>query len=197
MELLWTMCVEAMCSRKEMCILIRLSEIYFRDCLTKFDCDLITVEWPIVSSRGEILLQFRDWILCWSIPRISLSLIMSLTLKENRKRSKKHLVWRSRFTHFLWSLKKSILQFLAWQNENIRANRKKKKTNRDRKDFMSTRCKSVNKAKNYFNDCKENALKSAVNAIDKHGKLWRLRWQILMILFSVESWVAIWRDFLV
>jgi hypothetical protein len=36
--------VRGRCSRREMCILIRLSEIYSRDCLTKFDCDLITVE---------------------------------------------------------------------------------------------------------------------------------------------------------
>ena len=42
-------CAWAICSRRAMCILIRLSEIYSRDCLTKFDCDLITVEWPIVN----------------------------------------------------------------------------------------------------------------------------------------------------
>lgn len=55
--LLWTMCAVAMRGfRNGRCILIRLSEIYLPDCLTKFDCDLITAEWPNVSV--ERIVQF-------------------------------------------------------------------------------------------------------------------------------------------
>lgn len=98
---------------------------------------------------------------CW-FHEILVNDVIDIETKSMRKPQeiKNILAWRSRFTRFLWSLKKQILQFCRWQNENIRE--RKEKTRRRNKIsqtlFMHIRTETVNKAKNYFNDIEENAL---------------------------------------
>lgn len=92
-QLLWTMCVGELQHERHVHFNTIVRDL-FSDCLTKFDCDLITAEWPIVSSRkignfsGDLKSSF---VFCWFCEFPCVNDVIDIETnsdRENRKRSK-------------------------------------------------------------------------------------------------------------
>lgn len=158
------------------------------DCLTKFDCNLITVEWPIVSVNEREcwavlhLNQLHDssfgvftGISCCRCRLLDFNVIdfallcKVITVQTARDQNYSF----ASFTHFfLRGSKKSILQDCRWQNERKKANEVNWETSWN--TFYACSYWADDKARNYS----KSLSICLVNAVDKLGKLWSSSWQI-------------------
>lgn len=133
-KLLWTMCVVrgAKASRREIHFNTIVRDL-FPDCLTKFDCNLITAEWPTVMSVSAICAVSAFKSLHMLVNSVSTdwhsrkpavaaveaaSLMMSMTLRRNQ--AKPQEIKKQSFALFLHSfndvLSNKFDNFVGWQN---------------------------------------------------------------------------------
>ena len=142
MQLLWTMCCCLLCVvRGWTTSAVRgfhfntIVRDLFCDCLTKFDCNLITVEWPIVSSfdgglkgsdemrRGMDICMVWVLLFCLSSDRLSLAVltqpfscsqnlncssngVIDIAKEINAETARDQNIPDVLFTRFLWRFKK-------------------------------------------------------------------------------------------
>lgn len=113
MQLLWTKCV----GERDVHFNTIVRDL-FPDCLTKFDSNLITVEWPIVSSCAVFGLNFCC---CLANDVIDIE-------KKSMQKPQAIKKFSLDVLAFLLSLKKSILQFCRltkWKHSSAKEEEEK------------------------------------------------------------------------